>query len=114
MEINNIGQNLKLMRKRAGISREELAEKTQLSYSYLSKIENGGGTPGIETIIRLSLELRVPIEFFLKDNGQRLFTTYANSFIIDEMNKMPDDDFDLFSKLIGTLFECLIKEGRIG
>ena len=54
---------LKLERKRAGLTQHQLAEASGISYSYLTKLENGAqSNPTRETMSRLSEALGVPLE----------------------------------------------------
>jgi transcriptional regulator with XRE-family HTH domain len=53
---------LKLLRKQFGMSLQDLAEKTDLTKSYLSKLERGLSTPSIAVAMRLSSALHVDVE----------------------------------------------------
>jgi transcriptional regulator with XRE-family HTH domain len=53
---------LKLLRKQLGMSLQDLAEKTGLTKSYLSKLERGLSTPSIAVAMRLSSALHVDVE----------------------------------------------------
>ena len=53
---------LKLLRKQLGMSLQDLAEKTDLTKSYLSKLERGLSTPSIAVAMRLSSALHVDVE----------------------------------------------------
>ncbi|MCD8241368.1 MAG: helix-turn-helix domain-containing protein [Lachnospiraceae bacterium] len=52
-------------RRETGITQKQLAEKTGISQSDISKFESGGGNPSIKTLRRLAagLGMRVKIEF---------------------------------------------------
>ncbi|MBK7131242.1 MAG: helix-turn-helix transcriptional regulator [Crocinitomicaceae bacterium] len=49
-----IGDNLKLLRKRRGVSQEEIATELGLTRSTYSGYENGIAEPSIETLIKIS------------------------------------------------------------
>ena len=51
---NKLGKRIKLLRKSMGLTQEQLAEKAEMDYKYLSKIENGKHLPTYNTLIRLS------------------------------------------------------------
>ena len=53
---------LKLLRKQLGMSLQDLAEKTGLTKSYLSKVERGLSTPSIAVAMKLSSALHVDVE----------------------------------------------------
>ncbi|OZI16986.1 hypothetical protein CAL18_16180 [Bordetella genomosp. 7] len=53
---------LRVLRVQSGLTLEELAAQTNLTRSYLSKIERGISTPSISSALRISRALDVPIE----------------------------------------------------
>jgi XRE family transcriptional regulator, regulator of sulfur utilization len=63
----NLGLTLRTIRKRKGISQQELATKAKISRSYLSLIENGDCNPSLEMMTSLSdvLEIPFPVLSFL-------------------------------------------------
>jgi transcriptional regulator with XRE-family HTH domain len=55
-----MSDNIKIFRKDAGLTQKELAKKTGLSFSMISKLESGEQTnPSLETIRRIADVLRV-------------------------------------------------------
>lgn len=56
-----IGKRVRSIRRRAGVTLEQLAERTSLNKGYLSRIESGEKSPSISTLLKLSAELGVPV-----------------------------------------------------
>ena len=57
--------NIKEKRERLGISQKELAEKAEISQSFLCDIEQGRSKPSIDVAIKLAKVLKVKdIKFF--------------------------------------------------
>lgn len=56
----DFGRRLRELRKQAGLSQEELAERAQISVDFVSLIERGINAPSFETLARLSNSLGVP------------------------------------------------------
>jgi transcriptional regulator with XRE-family HTH domain len=59
---SEIGRAIRRKRKELGLSLRGVAEKTGVSASTLSRIENGAGKPDADNIARLSEWLNVPLE----------------------------------------------------
>lgn len=57
-----IGERIKNIRKNKKINQKTLAEKAEISCSYLCDIEKGRTNPSIKTMLRLFKELGVEIE----------------------------------------------------
>jgi len=66
----NIGNNIKELRANLGITQAQLAEHVGVARVSIVSIENGRFIPTIETALRISKTLGVPIEqiFWLKDD----------------------------------------------
>jgi transcriptional regulator with XRE-family HTH domain len=58
--VSVVGDNIRRLRARAGLSLRELASKATVSTSTLSNIEAGTGNPGVETLVDISGALGVP------------------------------------------------------
>ena len=62
-----IGENIKRLRTKQGISQDDLARKAELKYSTLAKIEGDFVTkPGVQMIAKIAKALGVPMEDLLK------------------------------------------------
>jgi len=57
-----LGDNLKLYRKRNGLSQEELGHKIDADQAYVSRLEAGQLNPTLETISELANALGVGVE----------------------------------------------------
>ena len=62
-----IGENIKKLRVRQGLTQDDLAKQTGIKYSTLAKIEGDFVTkPGVQMIAKIANALSVPIEDLLK------------------------------------------------
>ena len=65
------GERLRELRRRAGFSQRDLANRTNLDFSYISKVENGRlPPPAADTVVAISRELGVPAEELLALTGK--------------------------------------------
>lgn len=63
-----VGRNALRLRIAAGLTQEQLAERTGFSQQYISKLENGGRNPTIVTLYELATALGVgPVELVRPD-----------------------------------------------
>jgi transcriptional regulator with XRE-family HTH domain len=60
-----IGIELKVIRTRAKLSQEALAEKAEVSKNFISSIERGIRTPTIDTLFRICEALDIPTSEFI-------------------------------------------------
>ena len=72
MTHKNVGNNIKALRTKLGITQARLAELVGVARVSIVSIENGRFIPTIETALRISKALGVPTEqiFWLKDDIQ--------------------------------------------
>ena len=62
-----IGENIKRLRTKQGLSQDDLARKAELKYSTLAKIEGGFvKKPGVQLMEKIAKALNVYIEELLK------------------------------------------------
>jgi len=62
-----IGENIKRLRTKQGISQDDLARKAELKYSTLAKIEGDFVTkPGVQMVAKIAKALGVSVEDLLK------------------------------------------------
>lgn len=65
-----LGQKLKEIRKRFGLSQEQLAETMNVSRQAITKWENDGGIPDVSNLQELSKVFGITIDYLLNDENQ--------------------------------------------
>jgi len=77
-----MGTRIKELRKRAGFTQAELAEKLNVDYKYLSRLETGYSTPSFNLLEKLSNALKTELsEFFISEDY------YVRENIMSRINK---------------------------
>jgi transcriptional regulator with XRE-family HTH domain len=66
-----LGARIKELRKQAGISQEELADRAGMHWTYLSDLERGRQTPTLDMVNRLARGLDVTLVEFFSPLDQR-------------------------------------------
>lgn len=56
-----VGKRIKKARKELGITQEQLAEKVNMHYTTISRIETGDSNPPIQTIAKIAKALKIPL-----------------------------------------------------
>lgn len=79
-----LSENIAYYRRKKGMTQKELAEKTGLSRSFISQIENNSNTPSNDSLFKIAQVLGISVEL-LKDN---------------EKNYVKDEDSELVNLLI--------------
>jgi transcriptional regulator with XRE-family HTH domain len=62
---NEIGDRIAARRKHLGLTQEAVTNMTNISTNQLSNIENNKSVPTVETLLKLSVVLRVTPDYFL-------------------------------------------------
>lgn len=95
----NFGKNLLKLRKQKGYTREELAEKSNLSSNYIYGLENGTYLPGCIALIDLSNALGVTTTYLLNEyiyNKQDILIEK----ITQNINNLSNRDIELIMNII--------------
>ena len=79
-----LGEQIKYMRQQQGLSQPELAEKSGIEQSYLSKLENNKSIPSNEMLRKLLIGLNTELAVFL--------SAFDNSYIRSKLKVIPDVD----------------------
>jgi transcriptional regulator with XRE-family HTH domain len=72
MNEESVGRNIKTLRKQKDITLSELAHRTGLTKSYLSKIERSKKAPPYSTVNRIAMALEVEVAYLLSEKIQGL------------------------------------------
>jgi transcriptional regulator with XRE-family HTH domain len=67
---NALARNLRHRRVSAGLSQEDLAERTGLSQTWISRLEMGRANPTMETINTLAAGLSIRVHDLFDDPGE--------------------------------------------
>lgn len=90
----NFSENLQNLRKRAGLSQEELAEKLEVSRQAVSKWETKEAVPDMEKIIAIAELFDCSIDDLVKDT--------INDVKIKDNNVKPKEEYDKFMDKFST------------
>ena len=65
-----LGEKIKALRKRHGLSQEELAERVEINSTHLSRLETGKYQPSIDVLKRLAESLEVSTDYLLSADAE--------------------------------------------
>ena len=102
-----IGQQIRLHRKKLGITQEELAEKVELSVQHISRIESGCYVPSLKSFFLIAKILKLDLRIF----GFNIETT-ANpqkDKLIDNITKATDAELIFYENFISAVSNSLTK-----
>lgn len=97
-----IGARIAEIRKKKGMTQDELAEKMEISSKYVSAIERGKGNPALDTLITLAKSLGVDMGVIfslpqIEDPAKR------KSLINSLLNKADDDQLKVALKVLSSI-----------
>ena len=95
----SLGNNLFKLRKEKGYTREELAEKSNLSSNYIYGLENGSYLPGCIALIDLSNALDITVSQLLDEYMQNKKNFFLEK-ISFEINNLSNRDLNLILNVI--------------
>jgi len=97
-----IGMRIRELRRKAGFSQEEVAERSQMTAKHLSNIELGKENPTLETFMKLSLVFEVDLWELLNFEHQ-LNRKEAESRVPAILKKRSEDDLRLAFRILNIL-----------
>jgi transcriptional regulator with XRE-family HTH domain len=105
----NIGENIKMLRKRSKKSQEEVSSALGLTRSSYSGYENGVAEPSIETIIQLSNYFSIPLDVLLKKDLTTFTENQWQSFDSGILSDVYGKNIRILTSLVNEQEEELIE-----
>lgn len=101
--LSEISDNIKRYRKAAKMTQDDLAVTTNLSISFISKLETGNKEPSLETIFKISNALEIqPYDIIGRDS--KLLNDFLQKLNPDIKSELSNDVFDSeFNKTLNLL-----------
>ena len=62
-----VGQQIRSYRKEAGLTQEQLAERSSLSYKYLGEVERGIVNVSLDSLMRIAKALKLKVADLVRD-----------------------------------------------
>ena len=99
-----LGEHVRNIRKKRGITLKELAEKTGLSIGYISQIERNLTDPSLSTLRKLSAALDIPTYLFMGGESSTSLTTRQADMMIQPHLRwlhclLPEDRYHLLTPM---------------
>ena len=107
--MQTIGEKIRILRKRLGFTKKELAERAGLSAYYINKLEDSKSVPSIETVVKLAKATDQSVEYFGRNiladiDILNLSNTPVRNLRLNHLTppkKSKDSDWDLSSPVLG-------------
>lgn len=101
----SIGSNVRITRKKADLTQEELSESIGVTPQYLSDLERGLVGTSVSTLMRICDRLNVSADFILfGGDGSR---SPANSTLIEKIQRLPERKAALVETSVNLLLEAM-------
>jgi len=98
--IENLAVHLKSRRKRAGISQEQLAEKTGISLTLIRDIERRQANPTLSTLVKIAESFDISVAELLDFNNTLQDPVRLSNNILGELKKLPPEKLRLMLEFI--------------
>ena len=87
----NIGEKIVFLRKKKGISQEELAHELNTSRQAISKWENNQSTPDLEKLVALSKYFHVTTDYLLMDKVETTVNDNSHCEVNIEFERLKEE-----------------------
>lgn len=102
MKLDTIGKNIRKCRLAKKMRQEDLAEKTNLSVTYIGMLERGEKIASLETLISILNALEVSADVVLCDVINAGYEV-KNSLLNEKLSKLSEDDRNKIYDVINTM-----------
>ena len=104
MELKSVGKRIRQYRIARNMKQEDLADKTNLSVTYIGMIERGEKSPRLETFVSIVNALGVTSDALLSDvtiTGYKI----KDSMLSDKLDRISYEDREMVYDLIDTILK---------
>ena len=106
-----LGERVRTLRARRGISRKILASTSDISERYLAQLESGRGNISISLLRQLAFAMDVSLEELVRDGPER---SVEHSFLLQHLDEMPSDAISkIYALVMGQSDEPSERVNRI-
>ena len=94
------GHNIKELRNRMKLSREDFSELSGISVDYLGKIERGQDIPSLAVCVKIAETLNITIDYLLSDNLDAANNGVAAVKLNTIISRMDENDKEFLVKFL--------------
>lgn len=105
VDSKKLGLKVRQRRKELNMTQNQLSELCGVSLNMISHIEVGQSTPSLTTLLRISLALNAPLDYFLLETPYVLPQVVINRKIAGQLDLCEPDTLQAVSKMIDILIE---------
>lgn len=98
----NFGDKIRYVREKFSLTTEQLAKLLNVTQSYISHVENNRRQFGRDKIVVLAEKLQIPVEFFLREDVEKL----EQIKVCDKLEALFNDE--RYSDYFGVV-ECAVQ-----
>ncbi len=112
MKSNEISLRIRALRQSLKLTQSQFAELVHMSEDSIGKIERGVGVPTVDTLIKIALAIKIPIEDLIlpsKNKPPQKQSTELNDLIAYLQTRTPDDVrfiHEIAVKIFGKMGRC--------
>jgi len=103
LDYKNLALRIKGIRKERGLTQEQLADKTGLSWNFIAKIETDNATISLQTLVNIANTLETSIDYLLLNDTTMVKEgkkTSTDIFIESMLSDLSDNDKELLINMI--------------
>lgn len=113
MNYIQLGKNIRCFRQYRNLTQEGLAERVNISCSYMTMIENGRRNVSLDILIRLANELHVSLDYLIcADYSLVMKNLSAITSLYEHLQKYSNKDLDGLYHLLSILSEICFQGDR--
>jgi transcriptional regulator with XRE-family HTH domain len=94
------GKRLKYFRWKRGLTQEQLAEKADISYSYLLHLESGDNTPSIQVMVNLLNVMGINYSELMSDYD---YEVSLDSILLEKLKNATEAEIDIALFILSNL-----------
>jgi len=97
--LSNLGERVRTIRARRGISRKILSDTALISERYLAQLESGRGNISISLLRQIANAMNVSLEDLVREGAER---SLEHTFLLQHLDTLPQDEIaSIYTSIVG-------------
>ncbi len=101
-----LGEKIKVLRKKKGLSQQQMADMLEIHLTHLNRLENGHSQPSIDVVKKLSTLFEVTTDYLINNEIESFDVTIEHKNLAEKIrliDKLEEKDREALIQVIDTM-----------
>lgn len=108
----DLGKRLRALRRESGLTQAVVARHAEIGNEFVSRLENGQGSPSLDTLGRLAAALDIPVAELFQFDADTPAQQRTTKRILRVLSRLGDEEIELVLRMAEQIARYQSRNGR--